>query len=207
MVIELLGVPACGKSTYVKEYGLRNDTIRPLDLYLYSTSRLKQNVNKIELVTYAFSHRGRAFLKYNHLVKKIHFCSLVKKTKMWLYLFSVLGAKWKAEDKFPNSTIILDEGVNQVIWGFLYNEQNSTDAVWELQKELLTEMGDNIVYIKVSENILYERLNNRSSSGGSELEHEIKENRKLLGNSMHLVDEIVEHLHIYGIHVCIENSQ
>ena len=48
MIIELLGVPACGKSTYVKMYSMKNNVIAPLDMYLYNASRLKQNMNKIK---------------------------------------------------------------------------------------------------------------------------------------------------------------
>ena len=207
MIIELLGVPACGKSTYVKMYSMKNNVIAPLDMYLYNASRLKQNMNKIKLIIYAFLYKRYEFLKYNHLINKINFQSFNKRMKLWLYLFSILGAKWKAENRFPKHTIILDEGINQVIWGILYNEQDSIEAVWTLQKELLTEMGEKIVYLKVSESVLDKRLKSRRSNGGSELEHDIKKNTTILKKSIHLVDEIIEHLNMYGVHIYIENNQ
>ena len=68
-------------------------------------------------------------------------------------------------------------------------------------------MGEKIVYLKVSESVLDKRLKSRNSNGGSELEHDIKKNTTILKKSIHLVDEIIEHLNMYGVHIYIENNQ
>lgn len=201
MIIELFGVPACGKSTYIKKYINDANVVLPLDLYLYRTSRLKQNLNKIVLVMYAFSANISRCLQLNRLFWNIKFSTLKRKIKMWLYLFSVLGAKWKGEKNFSQKTLVLDEGVNQVIWGLMYNAVGSELEILHLQNELISEMGDKILWLYVPEKELINRLLRRDSKGGSELEHEIKNNQNLLKIGMQYAEVVVRSLRDNGVRI------
>ena len=53
MMIELIGLPGSGKSTYSKKYIEEYKMINLMDEYLYSDSRVKQNINKVKLVSYS----------------------------------------------------------------------------------------------------------------------------------------------------------
>lgn len=205
MIIELLGTPSCGKSTYVKEHCSSEKMILPLDLYLYSDSRIRQNLNKVTLALYAMFHCRRKYAKTNKLFSKIKFTSFTKKIKMWLYVFSVLGAKWKAEKKYAGDDLLFDEGVNQVVWGLLYNEKDSKEQVWALHHHLVPEMGDRIIHFIIDREVLYERLMNRNNSGGSELEHEVKTNPVVLDQSIGYIESIVEKLKLYDLGNRIED--
>lgn len=205
MIVELLGTPGCGKSTYVREVVMVQNAVAPLEKYLYNQSRIIQNINKIKLTIYALLHHFDKSYKYYKAFSQIKFRSFSKKIKMFLYLFSVLGAQWKGITFYSDKCIILDEGLNQVIWGFLYNEKNSKDQIWTLHRLLSSEMGDRIVHCSVERNVLFSRLMSRNNSGGSELEHEIKEDKSTLDNAYLYVDEIIEKLKAYGLQDRIDN--
>lgn len=194
MVIELLGTPSCGKSTFVNSVIKKTGAIAPLDIYLYNSSRIIQNCNKVRLSLFAFCFYYDKARYYNKVFNMIEFPSKTKKIKMWLYVFSVIGAIWKAKKKFPKKDLIFDEGINQVIWGLLYNEVNSTNSVWKLHKLLIPEMATKIVYFNIERDVLKDRLLSRRKKGGSELEHEIQTDEWVLDLSIRYVDEIVEHL-------------
>lgn len=205
MVVELLGTPGCGKSTYVKKIIATNNAVAPLEKYLYRKTRISQNFNKIRLTRYALIHHSAKSRKYYKIFTKIKFKSFSKKVKMFLYLYSVLGAQWRGISFYPDQNIILDEGVNQVIWGFLYNEKNSKDIVWQLHELLVLEMGDKIIHCSVSREVLFDRLMKRNTNGGSELEHEVKDNRAALDKAYIYINEIIEKLRIYGLKERIYN--
>lgn len=194
MIIELLGTPSCGKSTFVSCVVKRTDTIAPLDMYLYNDSRIIQNCNKIKLTLFAFCFYNNKARDYNKVFNTIEFPSKTKKIKMWLYVFSVIGAIWKAKKNFPNKDLIFDEGINQVIWGLLYNEVNSVGNVWKLHKMLIPEMATRIVHFNIERDVLKDRLLSRRKKGGSELEHEIKTDEGVLDLSICYIDEIIKQL-------------
>lgn len=193
MSVELLGVPASGKSTYTTKMIKEEKFVAPLDLCLYSDSRIKQNLNKFKLIIYAWLYRTLKCMRVFKVFYKITFKSFKLKVKMFMYLFSILGAIWKYET-VNNKNLIFDEGINQVIWGLLYNSYESEDLIWELQYELRTEMCSQIVYLKVNREILYQRLIARHQNGGSELEHEVTNNPEFVDKSIHLIEEIIHHL-------------
>ncbi|WP_347995747.1 hypothetical protein [uncultured Eubacterium sp.] len=194
MIIELLGTPSCGKSTFANSVVKKTGAIAPLDIYLYNSSRIIQNCNKVRLSLFAFWFYNDKARCYNAIFNTIEFPSKTKKIKMWLYVFSVIGAIWKAKKNFPEKDLILDEGINQVIWGLLYNEINSTDSVWEFHRLLIPEMATKIVHFNIERDVLKERLLSRRKKGGSELEHEIKTDERVLDLSIGYINEIVEHI-------------
>lgn len=199
MVIELLGVPACGKTTYMKKYMKEHGAVAPLEEFLYSSSRVRRNINKIKLVYYAFRNHSDKAMLYGRCFKKIKFSSKVRKLKMWLYVYSVLGARWKATDKTLNKELIFDEGINQVIWGLLYNCEDSIQDVWSFQKMVISECGDEIICFNIEKDIIHSRLMSRSSGGGSELEHEMKDNPTALDRAIYFKEKIEEKLRQDGL--------
>lgn len=200
MVIELFGVPASGKSTY-KKYISDPNVVLPLDLYLYRASRVMQNLNKVYLVAYAFRTHFFRCIKLNGVFWKIDCAKKKVRIKMWLYLFSVLGAKWKGEKKHPNKTIVMDEGVNQVVWGIVYNSGGMKPEIELLQKKLVEDMGKRIIWLNVGEEELANRLMLRKGRGGSELEHEVKENPDALKDAIKYAHDVVCKLNDKGIKV------
>ena len=57
-----------------------------MDEYLYSDSRVKQNINKVKLVSYLFNKKKKYCFALYKIFSKIEFSSLKKKLKMLLYL-------------------------------------------------------------------------------------------------------------------------
>lgn len=90
MMIELIGLPGSGKSTYSKKYIEEYKMINLMDEYLYSDSRVKQNINKVKLVSYLFNKKKKYCFALYKIFSKIEFSSLKKKLKMLLYLYSVV---------------------------------------------------------------------------------------------------------------------
>lgn len=190
MIIELVGLPGSGKSTYAKKYVEKNKAINLMDKYLYNDSRIKQNMNKIKLVSYILLKKRKYCFDLYRIFLKIKFNSRVKKIKMLLYLYSVVGICQKARNQIVDRDIIIDEGVNQVIWGMLYNSRDSEVVILKLQKYLKDYFGDKIILLDIEKNILEERLLKRNSNGGAELNHDIKNDKSKLDYSYMLMEKV-----------------
>ena len=64
----------------------------------------------------------------------------------------------KIKLKYIDNDIIIDEGVNQVIWGLLYNSEKSERAILDLQGYLKEYFGDEIIFLNINKKILEKRL-------------------------------------------------
>ena len=199
MMIELIGLPGSGKSTYSKKYIEEYKMINLMDEYLYSDSRVKQNINKVKLVSYLFNKKKKYCFVLYKIFSKIEFSSLKKKLKMLLYLYSVVAICEKAKSEIYDNDIIIDEGVNQVIWGLLYNSEKSERAILDLQGYLKEYFGDEIIFLQINKKILEKRLLNRNGKGGAELNHDIKNNREKLNYAYTLMEKVKNGIEKNGV--------
>ena len=205
-MIELIGLPGSGKSTYSKKYIEEYKMINLMDEYLYSDSRVKQNINKVKLVSYLFNKKKKYCFVLYKIFSKIEFSSLKKKLKMLLYLYSVVAICEKAKSEIYDNDIIIDEGVNQVIWGLLYNSQKSERAILDLQGYLKEYFGDEIIFLQINKKILEKRLLNRNGKGGAELNHDIKNNREKLNYAYTLMEKVKNGIEKNGVTINASES-
>lgn len=206
MMIELIGLPGSGKSTYSKKYIEEYKMINLMDEYLYSDSRVKQNINKVKLVSYLFNKKKKYCFVLYKIFSKIEFSSLKKKLKMLLYLYSVVAICEKAKSEIYDNDIIIDEGVNQVIWGLLYNSEKSERAILDLQGYLKEYFGDEIIFLNINKKILEKRLLNRNGKGGAELNHDIKNNREKLNYAYTLMEKVKNGIEKNGVTINASES-
>ena len=206
MMIELIGLPGSGKSTYSKKYIEEYKMINLMDEYLYSDSRVKQNINKVKLVSYLFNKKKKYCFVLYKIFSKIEFSSLKKKLKMLLYLYSVVAICEKAKSEIYDNDIIIDEGVNQVIWGLLYNSEKSEQAILDLQGYLKEYFGDEIIFLNINKKILEKRLLNRNGKGGAELNHDIKNDREKLNYAYTLMEKVKNGIEKNGVTIKISES-
>lgn len=205
-MIELIGLPGSGKSTYSKKYIEEYKMINLMDEYLYSDSRVKQNINKVKLVSYLFNKKKKYCFVLYKIFSKIEFSSLKKKLKMLLYLYSVVAICEKAKSEIYDNDIIIDEGVNQVIWGLLYNSEKSERAILDLQGYLKEYFGDEIIFLQINKKILEKRLLNRNGKGGAELNHDIKNNREKLNYAYTLMEKVKNGIEKNGVTIKASES-
>lgn len=206
MMIELIGLPGSGKSTYSKKYIEEYKMINLMDEYLYSDSRVKQNINKVKLVSYLFNKKKKYCFALYKIFSKIEFSSLKKKLKMLLYLYSVVAICEKAKSEIYDNDIIIDEGVNQVIWGLLYNSEKSERAILDLQGYLKEYFGDEIIFLNINKKILEKRLLNRNGKGGAELNHDIKNDREKLNYAYTLMEKVKNGIEKNGVTIKASES-
>lgn len=206
MMIELIGLPGSGKSTYSKKYIEEYKMINLMDEYLYSDSRVKQNINKVKLVSYLFNKKKKYCFALYKIFSKIEFSSLKKKLKMLLYLYSVVAICEKAKSEIYDNDIIIDEGVNQVIWGLLYNSEKSERAILDLQGYLKEYFGDEIIFLNINKKILEKRLLNRNGKGGAELNHDIKNDREKLNYAYTLMEKVKNGIEKNGVTINASES-
>ncbi|KPU43713.1 hypothetical protein OXPF_31550 [Oxobacter pfennigii] len=193
MVIELLGIPGCGKSTYVRNFIKENkDALNPLELYLYDDLRFKQNMNKIKLLFLFFLSHPIKSIELTIAFNRVKFKSKFTKLKMFTYLFSIVSIYSLCITKYSQNLIILDEGINQVIWGISYNSFDSEQSIYKLQKLLFPYFADEIIFFRVPKYVIKERLLARTNSGGSELQKDILKNEELIDKSISLVEIIAK---------------
>lgn len=202
MFIELIGVPGCGKSTYVENYLKENDATNILLNELYSESRIKQNFNKLKLMMYFIKRYPLVYAKLMPYFMKIKFVSVTKKIKMLLYLFSVLGAIQKR--KYVSNDVIVDEGMNQVIWGILYNSGDSEKEVMDLHRQLMPYFGDKIIWLEVEKEEIKRRLGDRQGQGGAELKNDILDDESKLEEAYRFIILICDALKNNGMEERIE---
>lgn len=205
-MIELIGLPGSGKSTYSKKYIEEYKMINLMDEYLYSDSRVKQNINKVKLVSYLFNKKKKYCFVLYKIFSKIEFSSLKKKLKMLLYLYSVVAICEKAKSEIYDNDIIIDEGVNQVIWGLLYNSEKSERAILDLQGYLKEYFGDEIIFLNINKKILEKRLLNRNGKGGAELNHDIKNDREKLNYAYTLMEKVKNGIEKNGVTINASES-
>lgn len=205
-MIELIGLPGSGKSTYSKKYIEEYKMINLMDEYLYSDSRVKQNINKVKLVSYLFNKKKKYCFVLYKIFSKIEFSSLKKKLKMLLYLYSVVAICEKEKSEIYDNDIIIDEGVNQVIWGLLYNSEKSERAILDLQGYLKEYFGDEIIFLQINKKILEKRLLNRNGKGGAELNHDIKNNREKLNYAYTLMEKVKNGIEKNGVTINASES-
>lgn len=188
MLIELIGVPGCGKSTFVSSYICKHDAINPLDIFLYRKSRIKQNFNKIKLLVYMFVKYPVNCFDLFACFQKIHFRSFAKKIKMEMYMYSVLGSIVRGKKKAEN--MIIDEGVNQAVWGILYNSTGSEECIFELQRKLFPYFADTIIWLDEEKETVKRRLADRTGKGGAELKKDILQCESKLDEAYCLIELI-----------------
>lgn len=199
MVLELMGVPGCGKSTYAVNYLCEHNAVNIMDIYLYSQSRVVQNINKIKLVWYMLFYHSAEFNRLLKCFLNVRFVSKTKQLKMMLYLYSVLGVIQKGKRKSDGRDIIIDEGINQVIWGILYNSRESEVEVLELHKQLIPYFAEKIVWLDVEKEVIKDRLVNRTTRGGAELKQDVLNNEDSIVEAYRYIDLICSAMSNLGL--------
>ncbi|UXV63481.1 ATP-binding protein [Lactococcus cremoris] len=195
MKIELLGIPGSGKTTWVESYLNSSGAVAPLEIYLYSHSRIIQKLNKLSLSIYYFKRERSQFLKFWKLINQLTFPTFKIKIKMFVYLISTLGVLSKSE-KFDD--IVIDEGISQVLWGICYNiSDRKLDNLNNLIAELSPYFGSHLIFLNGDKEVIYKRLIARNTWGGSELQHDIVENKELLDTGIKIADQIFERVSLY----------
>lgn len=206
MIIELFGVPGCGKSTYSQYYIKNNSGINVLDMYLYNDSRIVRNMNKLVLCISFWIKHPREARNIFKIFSEIHFKSRITAVKMWFYLYTILNLITIAQRKYASKTVIMDEGINQVLWGLLYNSNESKSQVFQLQQMLIDYMGNYVCHIVVNNQVIKNRLLNRFSSGGSELQQDIRKDVNALDRAIDYSNDLVDGIIKCGIAVRTINN-
>ena len=192
-MIELLGLPGAGKTTYAKkELG---DYTNILENNIYSDNRIRQNLNKIVFyVAFAARNPKRYLLGINRL-NNIHFNSRKTKIKMNLYLFMTLGLL----DKYKDKDVLIDEGLGQVLWAFYYNSKDSIEAINDIFDMFNECCCDMVLFISAEKDEIKNRLLLRKNNGGSELQKDLLSDDKYLDFAIECMKRVLSMLEKKGI--------
>lgn len=192
-MIELLGLPGAGKTTYAKKK-LDNYT-NILENNIYSDNRIRQNLNKIVFyVFFAVRNPKRYLLGINRL-NNIHFNSRKTKIKMNLYLFMTLGLL----DKYKDKDVLIDEGLGQVLWAFYYNSKDSIEAINGIFDMFNEYCCDTVLFISAEKDEIKNRLLLRKNNGGSELQKDLLSDDKYLDFAIECMKRVLSMLEKKGI--------
>jgi len=184
--IELFGSPACGKSYFSSQVKYINNYN---EKFIYNDNRVVRNLNKIKLTFGLFLFNIKYFIRcLKFIISNKDKTSLKKRLKMFLYMTSIIRINIKANNK--NNTILFDEGIFQLLYGLAYNLNLSKKELKEFLNYFKDILPNEVIYLNVSDETLLKRLNERSSNGGSELEHDIKKDTKKLDYSNSYINVI-----------------
>lgn len=185
--IELFGIPACGKSFYannnLKQY------INANEKYIYNENRILRNINKILNVLNILLKHFKLFCKSVALLKKV---KLKNKLKMYLYVFSTLNICVISSNKKQKS--VLEEGMLQVLWGICYNSNHTEDFICEYIKVFKNYFAKKVIIIDTDIDTIKKRLLEREKTGGSELEHDIKNDIGVIYKAEKIKNDIIKQL-------------
>lgn len=200
MIIELIGLPGCGKTTYATMLKKKNSKYSlPLNKYIYSKYRIIRNIKKLRLLILFIFKNITIFNNIIQKFNKIQFKSSFLKYKMFVYLISTLQVINICRKK--EGTYILDEGICQVFWGILFNTTKDKAEIFKLFTMLKHFIGNEIIELKPSVHIIKKRLRNRCDKGGDELKVEILKDTDIIYESEEYIIQIKEFLNNNNINV------
>lgn len=192
-MIELLGLPGAGKTTYAKKKLATYTNI--LENNIYSDNRIRQNLNKIVFYVAFVVRKPKYYLLGINKLNKIHFNSVKIYIKMNLYLFMTLGLLEKYKDK----NVLIDEGLGQILWAFYYNSKDSIheiNGIFDLFHEYCC---DTVLFISAEKNEIKNRLLLRRNNGGSELQKDLLVDDKCLDFAVACMNQVLSILDEKGI--------
>lgn len=192
-MIELLGLPGAGKTTYAKKK-LDNYT-NILENNIYSDNRIRQNLNKIVFYVFFAARNPKRYLLGINRLNNIHFNSRKTKIKMNLYLFMTLGLL----DKYKDKDVLIDEGLGQVLWAFYYNSKDSIEAINGIFDMFNEYCCDMVLFISAEKDEIKNRLLLRKNNGGSELQKDLLSDDKYLDFAIECMKRVLSMLEKKGI--------
>lgn len=192
-MIELLGLPGAGKTTYAKEK--LGDYTNILENNIYSDNRIRQNLNKIVFYVFFAARNPKRYLLGINRLNNIHFNSRKTKIKMNLYLFMTLGLL----DKYKDKDVLIDEGLGQVLWAFYYNSKDSIEAINGIFDMFNEYCCDTVLFISAEKDEIKNRLLLRKNNGGSELQKDLLSDDKYLDFAIECMKRVLSMLEKKGI--------
>lgn len=192
-MIELLGLPGAGKTTYAKKKLATYTNI--LENNIYSDNRIRQNLNKIVFYVAFVVRKPKYYLLGINKLNKIHFNSVKIYIKMNLYLFMTLGLLEKYKDK----NVLIDEGLGQVLWAFYYNSKDSIEAINGIFDMFNEYCCDTVLFISAEKDEIKNRLLLRKNNGGSELQKDLLSDDKYLDFAIECMKRVLSMLEKKGI--------
>lgn len=209
--IELFGLPASGKSHYIDNLNVEN-IVNVNEKYILNNNRIIRNIKKIYIFILFIIIDFKDFYKANKFLSKLTFHTKNKKIKMLVYLCNTIFMvnKIKYSKNNANKKYYFEEGMLQVLWGICYNNNNKCkeaiiDDFFDLYKNLF---ATKILYLNTNADLIKQRLINRNAAGGSELEHDIKENQEYLEKAIVIKNAIINkinELHLNLLEICEVN--
>lgn len=173
-MIELLGLPACGKSTFSSAYRkTHSGVIDPLDENVMNDSRLIQNINKIVPILSFLFLDFTTFCRLLPTVISLNYASLFERAKMFVYLYSVLGLLAKTRKQSDTKYVMYNEGLCQTLSGIEYSTVKSQSGIEKIFRMCKRYLADTIIWFPIERDIVLERLKQRSVQGGSRLQHDV----------------------------------
>lgn len=192
-MIELLGLPGAGKTTYAKKK--LDDYTNILENNIYSDNRIRQNLNKIVFYVFFVTRNPKRYLLGINRLNNIHFNSRKTKIKMNLYLFMTLGLL----DKYKDKDVLIDEGLGQVLWAFYYNSKDSIEAINGIFDMFNEYCCDTVLFISAEKDEIKNRLLLRKNNGGSELQKDLLSDDKYLDFAIKCMKQVLSMLEKKGI--------
>lgn len=192
-MIELLGLPGAGKTTYAKKK--LDDYTNILENNIYSDNRIRQNLNKIVFYVFFVARNPKRYLLGINRLNNIHFNSRKTKIKMNLYLFMTLGLL----DKYKDKDVLIDEGLGQVLWAFYYNSKDSIEAINGIFDMFNEYCCDTVLFISAEKDEIKNRLLLRKNNGGSELQKDLLSDDKYLDFAIKCMKQVLSMLEKKGI--------
>ncbi|GAA0469154.1 hypothetical protein [Alkalibacillus silvisoli] len=203
MIIELIGLPASGKTTLAKEMykrlGKNNSVIFPLNS-LNEKSWLVRNIYKsISVTLYCITHLRTFFT----VISKIHKSRLISFFDNFRLAFNILFVL-SLRDKYRkhNKIIIFDEGILHYIWAVSVN--SGRKDVYQLFNNVIDEV-DLTIRVECPKELNKKRLNSRLNNNQrhSDLMDDFDEVYEVMQN---IVNYFIREGHLYK-YLSVENIE
>lgn len=179
-MIELLGLPGCGKSTFSSEFRKKNPNyVNPLEDRVVVNGRFHRNLNKIKPIVHFWFHQFPCAIQVFFILSKQNYVSIYERIKMFVYLYMCLGLIKQCK-KNDDSYILFDEGILQTLWGVAYSLKNYKKTIAALLKILNGFIADEIIWFPIEREVVLDRLKSRNNNGGAKLQRDIRKDDKYI---------------------------
>lgn len=191
--IELFGIPGCGKTTFAKEK--LDNYINLNKIYIYHDNRIIRNIKKIKIFFMVTIFNPKHLKKINTVIKSVKFHNLKNKIKMFLFLSTSIYLVEKA--KQTNRALVLEEGMFVTLWAICYNSEYHKQFITNFFNTFNDLFLDEVIYFDIPEKTILERLKSRAKiKGGSELQHDIRNNAESLKRAILINKEILDQINL-----------
>jgi hypothetical protein len=192
MIIEFIGLPGTGKTTYSNELANRLKK-RGIDVKCYKDVVMIDKSSNIWFLKYIYKYLIFMVLNFQMFIPIIYLCikkpKFLTKYRRLIFLFKLIYFVKYSENKQRN-LILMDQGLVQYLWSLFWYENNIDEKFVE---KFIKRFRYNykIILIGTNKNLLFQRIKSRNDPNDLLKSFDDIELKRILNSNNQYFDSLV----------------